>query len=132
VPATDPLSPASQASLDHWHRMVDARDMASLGAILRDDVVFRSPFVWAPYTGKAALQHIIGTVMTVFEDFRYHRTFTNPTGCVLEFSARVGDRQLVGVDLIEFDAAGLIKDFVVMIRPGSGLEAVARAMAAKL
>jgi hypothetical protein len=69
---------------------------------------------------------------TVFEDFRYIRTFTNPTGCVLEFTARVGDRHLVGVDLIEFDDAGLMKDFMVMIRPGSGLEAVAREMGRKL
>lgn len=127
------LPAAAQKTLARWHHaFVETRDTAALASILADDVTFRSPFVWKPYHGKAATTHILSTVMTVFEDFRYHRTFTNETGCVLEFSARVGDRELSGVDLIEFDANGLMVDFAVMIRPGSGLEAVAREMAKKL
>ena len=131
IPPT--LSPAAQKTLARWHDdFVEARNVAALDDILADDVTFRSPFVWKPYEGKVATSHILRTVMTVFEAFRYHRTFANETGCVLEFSARVGDRDLFGVDLIEFDDAGLMKDFVVMIRPGTGLEAVAKAMQRKL
>ena len=128
------LLPApAHATLARWHHeFVEAQDARVLDAILSEDIVFRSPFVFKPYRGKAATTHILRTVMTVFEDFRYGRTFTNETGCVLEFFARVGDRDLVGIDMIEFDAAGLMADFTVMIRPGSGLEAVARAMQAKL
>lgn len=127
------LSPAAQATLAHWHHaFVETRDSAALASILADDVTFRSPFVFKPYRGKAATMHILSTVINVFEDFRYHRTFTNETGCVLEFSARVGDRELFGVDLIEFDTNGLMVDFAVMIRPGSGLEAVAREMGRRL
>ena len=51
---------------------------------------------------------------------------------VLEFSARVGDKQLKGIDLIRFDSDGKIVEFEVMIRPLSGLTALAQAMAAKL
>ena len=127
------LPDAARETLARWHHaFVETRDKAALASILADDVIFRSPFVWKPYHGKAATMHILGTVITVFEDFRYHRTFTNPTGCVLEFSARVGDRELGGVDLIEFDANGLMVDFTVMIRPGSGLEALAREMGRRL
>ena len=79
--------------------MVAKGDMGDLGSILAEDIVFRSPFVWKPYSGKATTMHILRIVLTVFEDFRYHRTFTNATGCVLEFSARVGDRQLIGVSI---------------------------------
>ena len=130
---TSLLSPAAQATLARWHHaFVETRDGAALATILADDVTFRSPFVWKPYRGKAATMHILSTVITVFEDFRYRRTFTNGTGCVLEFSARVGDRELGGVDLIEFDADGRMIDFTVMVRPGSGLEALSREMARKL
>ena len=41
---------------------------------------------------------------------------------MLEFSARVGDKQLKGIDLIRFDARGRITDFEVMVRPLSGLQ----------
>jgi len=51
---------------------------------------------------------------------------------VLEFSARVGDKSLKGVDLIRFDADGLIVDFEVMIRPFNGLQALGAEMGARL
>lgn len=126
------LSTPAHRTLDAWHRMVESRDTSALPQILAEDVVFRSPFVWTPYTDKNATLHILRTVLTVFEDFRYHRTFTNPTGCVLEFSARVGEKKLFGVDLIEFDADGRMKDFAVMVRPGSGLQALAEEMGRRL
>lgn len=127
------LTDAARETLRRWHEdFVEARDVAALADILAEDVTFRSPFVWKPYRGKATTTHILRTVMNVFEDFRYARTFVNPTGCVLEFSARVGDRELFGVDLIEFDDDGRIIDFAVMIRPGTGLEAVAEEMRKRL
>ncbi len=131
----DPVSrlPANaRATLARWHQLVAARDASALPSLLADNVVFRSPFVWQPYAGKAETHHLLATVLTVFEDFKYHRTFTSDTGCVLEFSARVGDKSLFGVDLIEFDTAGLIADFVVMIRPHSGLQALSAEMAKRL
>jgi hypothetical protein len=50
---------------------------------------------------------------------------------VLEFSARVGDKKLKGIDIISFDAAGKITDFEVMIRPANAAVMVSEAMAAK-
>jgi hypothetical protein len=48
--------------------------------------------------------------MQVFEDFTYHRQLASDDGLnvVLEFSARVGDKQLKGIDLVRFDEAGKI------------------------
>ena len=51
---------------------------------------------------------------------------------MLEFSARVGDRQLKGIDMIRFDEAGLITDFEVMVRPMSGLQALGEEMGRRL
>ena len=51
---------------------------------------------------------------------------------ILFFEANVGDRELQGVDILEEGEDGLVERFTVMIRPLSGLQAVAAAMAARL
>ena len=73
-------------------------------------------------------------MLQVFEDFRYHRELVSAEGSdvVLEFSARVGDRELKGIDMIRFDEAGKIVEFEVMIRPMSGLQALGEEMKRRL
>jgi hypothetical protein len=51
---------------------------------------------------------------------------------VLEFSARVGDKQLKGIDMIRFDEQGRIVDFEVMIRPLNSLQALGEEMGKRL
>ncbi len=51
---------------------------------------------------------------------------------VLEFSAQVGDKKLKGIDMIRFNDQGQIIDFEVMIRPKSGLEALAAEMGQRM
>jgi hypothetical protein len=51
---------------------------------------------------------------------------------ILEFSARVGDKQLKGIDMIRFDEQGKIVDFEVMVRPLSGLQALGEEMGRRL
>lgn len=126
------LSPAARAGLAEWRRIVSDLDMASVSGLLAEDVRFRSPFVWRPYDGKATTAHILTTVANVFQDFQYLREFQNSSGCVLEFSARVRDRDLVGVDVIEFDMAGKIVDFEVIVRPANALQILGDEMATRL
>ncbi len=128
------LQPAVAASLALWHDMVAQKDMARLPSILRDDAVFRSPMAHSPYASAAAVNLILTTVMQVFEAFAYHRTLVSDDGqsVVLEFSARVGDKQLKGIDMIRFDEHGKIADFEVMVRPMSGLQALGAEMGARL
>lgn len=128
------LTPAVAASLSRWHAMIAARDFTGLMDMTRPDVVFRSPAVHKPYHTAPVLNLILGTVMGVFEDFAYHRELASADGLsvVLEFSARVGDRELKGIDMIRFDSEGRIAEFEVMIRPLSGLQALAGEMGARL
>ncbi len=76
----------------------------------------------------------LSTVLTVFEDFTYHRELASEDGLsvVLEFSARVGEKKLKGIDLIRFDEQGRIVEFEVMVRPMSGLQALGAEMGARL
>ncbi len=122
------------ASLAKWHDMVARRDLSALPEIVHADATFRSPMAFKPYQSAQAVTLILQTVMTVFEDFAYHRQFASDDGrnVVLEFSARVGDKRLKGVDIIAFDTDGKIVDFEVMVRPANGLQALGEQMGARL
>ena len=67
-----------------------------------------------------------------FEDFHYDDSFEGSDGEVLLFSARVGDRELNGIDLLRFDDEGKVRELTVMIRPLSGLTALVEAMGREL
>ena len=112
---------------------IEQGDIEQAVALLADDAVFRSPAVFGPYEGRAKVETILRTVFTVFEDFRYTDELTSEDGVhALIFEARVGDRQVQGLDLIRPDADGKIREFTVMLRPASGLMAVAERMGAAL
>ena len=125
---------AVTASLARWHQMVNAGDMSGLPALLHPDAQFRSPMAFKPYRSAQAVALILKTVSEVFTDFVYHREFFTSDGlnAVLEFSARVGDKELKGVDLIRFDPAGKIVEFEVMIRPFNALQALGEEMGKRL
>jgi hypothetical protein len=126
--------PAVAVTLATWHRMIASGDLSGLLALLHPDATFRSPMAYKPYTGAKAVNLILTTVSGVFENFAYHRELASPDGlsAVLEFSARVGDKELKGVDLIRFDTDGRIADFEVMIRPLSGLQALGEQMGQRI
>lgn len=128
------LKAGAAASLQAWHRMIAERDLSRLPALLHPQAVFRSPMAHKPYEGAAAVNLILNTVLKVFEDFRYHRELASAQGTdvVLEFSARVGERELKGIDMIRFDEAGKIVEFEVLIRPMSGLQALGDEMKRRL
>ena len=111
---------------------IERGDVDAAMELLDDDVTFRSPAVYRAYEGKAAVAALLRVVVTVFSDFAYTDQLTNGNRTVLFFRARVGDRELEGLDDITTGPDGTIVDFRVMIRPLSGLLALAEAMAAKL
>jgi hypothetical protein len=119
----------SSLHLDRWHNIVSKHDQQELHAMLAENVVFHSPYLWKPYNGRQAAWLILSTVSEVFQDFAYHRELIDENNWVLEFSARVGDLSLKGIDLIQLDDNGLIVEFEVFIRPANGLQALGEAMA---
>ena len=111
---------------------VENRDLARMEAALAPDVVFRSPAVFKPYEGREAVMHLLGTVVQVFEDFEYTDELAGEGTHALVFRARVGERMVEGLDHLTVDADGLVTELMVMIRPLSGLMALAEAMAERL
>ena len=119
------LTPLAQRTLDGWHRFVASGDRDLLASLLSEYIVFRSPFVQSPIPGRPATLLVLTTVVQIFENFRYHRTFiAGPHDAALEFSANIGKWQLKGIDLIKFNDAGEMLEFEVMIRPIKALAAL--------
>ena len=111
---------------------IEAKDVDALSPLLAANVVFRSPAVYRPYQGRDAVVALLRIVAEVFEDFRYASEWRDGATTILFFETRVGDRELQGVDILEHDAEGLVERFTVMIRPLSGLQALAAAVASRL
>ena len=120
------------AGLLKWHKFVSEKNMQDLVEALADDVRFRSPAIWKPKEGKATVMLYLSSAVRVLQDFAYHRQFVGDNAVVLEFSARVGQLSVEGVDIIQFNAAGQIVDFEVMVRPFNGLQALMEAMVQQL
>jgi SnoaL-like domain len=117
---------------DAFRRAAEAKDFSQAEELFSPDVVFRSPAVFKPYSGLEAVGVILRTVADVFEGFRYLDQVETGDTAVLIFEARVGDRELNGVDVLRFGADGRIAEMMVMIRPLSGLNALGEEMGRRL
>jgi ketosteroid isomerase-like protein len=117
---------------DAFRAAAEAKDFSAVDELFTDDVVFRSPAVFKPYEGRDALRVLLGAVVQVFEDFRYTDQVETGDAAVLVFKARVGDRELDGVDVLHFAEDGRVCELMVMVRPMSGLHALAEEMARRL
>jgi hypothetical protein len=120
--------------MQEFREAIESRDLDALVALLAENVVFRSPVVHAPYEGRAQLKTLLRAVGEVLEDFRYVRQLGAPGDAdhALVFQARVGDREVEGCDFVHVDEDGLIDELYVMVRPLTGLMALAEAMKRQL
>ena len=117
---------------DSFRQAAETKDFSAIDELFAEEVVFRSPVVFKPYEGREAVAMLLGAVSQVFEDFRYTDQVETGDAAALAFSARVGDRELDGIDFLHFDADGRVNRMEVYVRPMSGVNALAGAMQQKL
>jgi hypothetical protein len=117
---------------NRFRAAAESKDFSAIDEIFSPEVSFRSPVVYKPYEGREAVAMILGAVVQVFEDFRYTEQTETGDTAALAFSARVGDRDLEGIDLLRFDGEGRVRELAVYVRPMSGVNALAEAMKRKL
>jgi ketosteroid isomerase-like protein len=117
-----------------FRQAAEAGDVDRLLALMTEDVTLRSPVVHRPYRGRAQVGTILRAVARVFEDLRYEREIGSEDAAdhALVFTARVRHWELHGCDLLHTDETGLVDELVVMIRPLSGVLALAEAMREEL
>jgi SnoaL-like domain len=105
-----------------WHAVVESGDPARLDALLADDVVFRSPAVFAPQPGKDLTALYLRSAMTVLgPSLRYVDQWYGPSSAVLEFEAELDGLYVHGVDMLRWNDDDRLVSFTVMVRPMRGL-----------
>jgi hypothetical protein len=107
---------------------VEARDVEGMLALLTPDVVLNSPVKFQPFEGRESVRALFRALFEVFEDFHYTDELEGDGTHALIFRARVGDRDLEGLDLLREGPDGLISEVTVMVRPMSGLQALGQAV----
>jgi SnoaL-like domain len=111
---------------------VERGDFDGMLATLADDVVLHSPVSFKPFEGKEAVAGLLRIIVGTFEDFRYTDELPGEDIHALIFRARVGDREVEGLDLVRPGPDGRIVDFTVMVRPLTGVVALAEAVGPQL
>lgn len=111
---------------------VEAKDLEAATATLREDVVLHSPILFRGFEGREIVAQVLAHVAATLEDFRYTDELSGDGTVVLRFKARVGDRELEGIDFLELDQEGRVAELTVFMRPMSALTAFNEQMAVRL
>lgn len=115
-----------------FRRAVEERDPTLLSEALTEDVVFHSPTLFRPFTGRDTALAVLEHVSSVLTDFAYVHEFATPDTLALHFTATVGDRILEGIDLLELDGEDRVTKLTVFMRPQSATKAFSDGMAQRL
>ncbi|MFJ2032265.1 nuclear transport factor 2 family protein [Streptosporangium sp. NPDC087985] len=127
---------------DRFRAAAEHRDLAALSDLFTDDIRLYSPVKFTPFEGKPMVLGLFGVLLRTFEDFRYIGHFdgtaqtstdgTEAPSVILLFRATVHGKQIHGIDLLQLNETGLIKEFTVMVRPQSAVHALGEAVLAGL
>lgn len=117
---------------ERFRTAVEAGHVDGMVELLAPTVVFNSPVTFKPYRGAENVAVVLRGVFEVFKDFRYVDELEGEEFHGLVFQARVGEREITGIDLIQATTDGRIAELTVMVRPLSGVIALAEAMGPKV
>lgn len=117
---------------DAFRAAVEAADHEAMSAELADDVVFHSPVAFTPFVGRESVAGVLEAVMGTFTEFSYSDELAEGETTALVFNANVGEKKVQGLDFLKRDSDGKITEFTVMLRPLSGVIAMAEAMGPKV
>ena len=111
------MSAQPEGFLEEWHRVVAEKDLVALPDLLAPEIALGAPPYWEKMRGHDLVAHLLGLILHTIEDFTYHREWADGGELALEFSGRVEDLDLQGIDLITLDADNRIANLDVLIRP---------------
>jgi hypothetical protein len=115
-----------------FRRAAEAKDLDLLAAALREDVELHSPVLFRGFEGRETVAAVLTHVAATLEDLTYTDELHEANTVALRFKARVGDRELEGVDFLELDDEGRVAVLTVFMRPLSALNAFNERMMQRL
>jgi len=110
----------------------EAKDLELLAEALREDVELHSPVLFRGFEGRDVVTQVLTHVAATLEDLTYTDELHEGDTVALRFKARVGDRELEGIDFLELDGEGRVAVLTVFMRPMSALTAFNERMAERL
>jgi len=111
---------------------VESKDPELVMDTLALDVEFRSPVFFEPIQGRESVGGLLRAVGEVLGPAVVYRWQVREHDReVLNFTSRVGENEIDGVDLLRYDAGGHVAELVVMMRPLSALVAARDAVMAQ-
>ena len=111
---------------------VEAKDLEAATATLREDVVLHSPILFHGFEGRDVVSQVLTHVAATLEGLTYTDELVEGRTVCLRFQARVGDRELEGIDFLELDEDGRVAELTVFMRPLSAITAFNEQMKARL
>lgn len=127
------MTTPAETGLSRWHDVVTSRDPETLADMVAEDAVFLSPAVFKAQEGKhLVVAYLTAALKVLGEDFSYNGEWVHEREVILEFSARLDDLEIFGIDRITFDDDGAITAFTVMVRPMKALNALVQKMGEEL
>ena len=115
-----------------FRRAAEAKDLELMRETLSEDVVLHSPVLFRGFEGRDVVLAVLSHVIAVLEDFAYVDEIGEDGRVVLRFRAKVGDRELEGIDYLELDGEGRVAELTVFMRPFSALTAFNERMSERL
>jgi hypothetical protein len=115
-----------------FRRAAEAKDLDLLTETLREDVELHSPVLFRGFEGRDLVTQVLTHVAATLEDLTYTDELREGNTVALRFKARVGDRELEGIDFLELDDDGRVAVLTVFMRPLSALTAFNARMAERL
>ncbi len=119
---------------ERWHNYMRSHDDAELWAMLHPDAVFESPVVHTPQRGREITYKYLASAGKVLggKGFAYTGEWHGPDSMILEFVNEIDGIKINGIDMIRWDADGLITNFKVMVRPLKAVNLLHQLMGAQL
>jgi hypothetical protein len=115
-----------------FRRAAEAKDLVLLAETLREDVVLHSPILFRGFEGRETVTTVLTHVAATLEDLTYVDELSADGTVALRFKAMVGDRELEGIDFLELDEQGQVRELTVFMRPMSALTRFNELMKARL
>ena len=104
-----------------FRRAAEAKDLELLKETLREDVVLHSPILFRGFEGREMVITVLTHVSATLEGLTYVDELVGDGTVALRFKATVENRELEGIDFLELDEQGKVRELTVFMRPMSAL-----------
>lgn len=115
-----------------FRHAAESKDLDLLAETLCEDVVLHSPVLFRGFEGRDTVITVLTHVAATLEGLAYTDELAEGDTVALRFKAKVGERELEGIDFLELDEQGRVRELTVFMRPFSALTTFNERMAARL